>query len=42
MEAFLAELGDETELRRFDQIERLKLLNPGAGTTAPAEERSED
>ncbi|MEQ1761615.1 MAG: DUF935 family protein [Pyrinomonadaceae bacterium] len=43
MDAFLGELEEEAESRRLDQTERLKLMNPGAGTTKPkAENDAED
>lgn len=39
MDDFLEGLAQEEELRQIDQIERMKLLNPGAGTaTKPGEE----
>lgn len=43
MDAFLGELEEEAEMRRLDQTERMKLMNPGAGTTKPkAEAEDED
>lgn len=42
MDAFLSEVEEEMEMRRVDQVERMKLLNPGAGTTDPADEDPND
>lgn len=42
MDAFLGELEEEAEMRRLDQTERMKLMNPGAGTTKPKAEDDED
>jgi hypothetical protein len=40
MDAFLGELQEEADMRQMDQMERMKLMNPGAGTTKPGEEPS--
>lgn len=43
IQAFLDEIEEEAEMRRIDQTERMKLLNPGAGTNPPkAEKKNED
>lgn len=42
MDAFLSELEEEAEMRRLDQTERMKLMNPGAGTTKPKAEAEDD
>lgn len=42
IDAFLGELEEEAEIRRLDQTERMKLMNPGAGTTKPKPEDEED
>lgn len=42
IDAFLNEMDLEAENRQLDQIERMKLMNPGAGTTTPQEEISQD
>lgn len=42
MDAFLGELEEEAEMRRLDQTERMKLMNPGAGTTTPKREAEDD
>lgn len=42
MDAFLGELEEEAEMRRLDQTERMKLMNPGAGTTKPKAEDDEE
>lgn len=41
LDAFLGELEEEAEMRRLDQTERMKLMNPGAGTTKPKPEDDE-
>lgn len=41
LDAFLSEMEEEAEARALDQTERMKLLNPGAGTTTPAKEAPE-
>ena len=38
MDAFLGELQEQADLNAMDQVERMKLLNPGAGTTPPKNE----
>ena len=35
MDDWLGSLQEEDDMRRLDQVERMKLLNPGAGTTDP-------
>lgn len=42
LDAFLGELEEEAEMRRLDQTERMKLMNPGAGTTTPKREAEDD
>lgn len=42
MDAFLGELEEEAEARRLDETERMKLMNPGSGTTPPKKEVEDD
>lgn len=42
LDAFLSEIEEEAEARRLDETERMKLMNPGAGTTKPKAEEDED
>jgi len=38
LDSFLSDIQEDADARTLDQTERLKLMNPGAGTTTPANE----